>query len=146
MTMSEESKSYSLINLEEWVQDAVNADTTPQEVYDSIVDTVKKNMRYHKACYDSSVKLLGLLRGNKNISVMDGITTETFEGIEIGPITTVSDDLIEGGSASSVHELPTDYYTASMFDLTSPALDDVTINSDGNNIEWERIEKPEGVN
>ena len=44
--MSEESKSYSLTNLEEWVQDAVNADTTPQEVYDSIVDTVKKNMKY----------------------------------------------------------------------------------------------------
>ena len=99
--MSEESKSYSLTNLEEWVQDAINADTTPNEVYDSIVDTVKKNMRYHKACYDSSVKLLGLLRGNKNISVMDGITTETMEGIEIGPITT---DLIGGGSAT-VHEL-----------------------------------------
>ena len=145
MTMSEESKSYSLTNLEEWVQDAVNADTTPQEVYDSIVDTVKKNMKYHKACYDSSVKLLSLLRGKKNISVMDGITTETMEGITIGPNTIVSSDLLESESAS-VHELDTDYYTASMFDLTSPTLDDVTINSDGNNIEWERIEKPEGVN
>ena len=145
MTMSEESKSYSLTNLEEWVQDAVNADTTPQEVYDSIVDTVKKNMKYHKACYDSSVKLLSLLRGKKNISICDGITTETMDGITIGPTTVVSSDLLEGGSAS-VHELDTDYYTASMFDLTSPALDDVTINSDGNNIEWERIEKPEGVN
>jgi len=119
MTMSEESKSYSLTNLEEWVQDAINADTTPNEVYDSIVDTVKKNMRYHKACYDSSVKLLGLLRGNKNISVMDGITTETMEGITIGPITK---DLLEGGS-TIVHELNTDYYTASMFDLTSANLE-----------------------
>ena len=119
--MSEESKSYSLTKLEEWVQDAVNADTTPQEVYDSIIDTVKKNMRYHKACYDSSVKLLGLLRG-KNLSIVDGITTETFEGIEIGPITT---DLIGGGSAS-VHELSNDHYTASMFDLTSPNLDSMT--------------------
>ncbi len=127
MTMSEESKSYSLTNLEEWVQDAVNADTTPQEVYDSIVDTVKKNMKYHKACYDSSVKLLSLLRGKKNISVYDGITTETFEGIEIGPISeahgiTVSDDFM----TDNVHELPTDYYTASMFDLTSANLDSVT--------------------
>jgi len=128
MTMSEESKSYSLTNLEEWVQDAINADTTPNEVYDSIVDTVKKNMRYHKACYDSSVKLLGLLRGNKNISVMDGITTETMDGIQIGPITTVSDEFIGGESASiKVHELPNDYYTASMFDLTSTTLDDITI-------------------
>ena len=125
--MSEESKSYSLTNLEEWVQDAVNADTTPQEVYDSIVDTVKKNMKYHKACYDSSVKLLSLLRGKKNISIYDGITTETFEGIEIGPISeahgiTVSDDFM----TDNVHELPTDYYTASMFDLTSPNLDSVS--------------------
>ena len=142
--MSEESKSYSLTNLEEWIQDAVNADTTPQEVYDSIVDTVKKNMKYHKACYDSSVKLLSLLRGKKNISVYDGITTETFEGIEIGPITVSSDDLIEGGSAS-VHELNTDYYTASMFDLTSPNLDLDSSCSDKDS-EWERIEKPEGVN
>ena len=129
--MTEESKSYSLSNLEDWLEDAINADTSPNEVYDSIIDTVQKNKKYHKACYDSSVKLLGLLRGNKNISVMDGITTETFEGIEIGPIAeahgiTVSDDLIEGGSASSVHELPTDYYTASMFDLTSPNLDSIT--------------------
>ena len=122
MTMSEESKSYSLTNLEEWVQDAINADTTPQEVYESIVDTVKKNMRYHKACYDSSVKLLGLLRGKK-ISVLDGITTETFEGIQIGPLSEagipVSDD-------SNVYPLSTDYYTETMFDLTSPTVDDIT--------------------
>ena len=120
--MTEESKSYSLSNLEDWLEDAINADTTPNEVYDSIVDTVKNNMRNHKACYDSSVKLLGLLRGNKNISVMDGITTETMDGITIGPITK---DLLEGGSAS-VHELNTDYYTSSMFDLTS------TVNLDSN--------------
>ena len=124
MTMSEESKSYSLTNLEEWVQDAINADTTPNEVYDSIVDTVKKNMRYHKACYDSSVKLLGLLRGNKNISVMDGITTETMDGIQIGSMHEIMED---GSSSVKVHELPNDYYTASMFDLTSTTLDDITI-------------------
>tara|TARA_B100001778_G_scaffold310565_1_gene292842 strand:+ start:592 stop:966 length:375 start_codon:yes stop_codon:yes gene_type:complete len=115
MTMTEESKSYSLSNLEDWLEDAINADTTPNEVYDRIVDTVKKNMRYHKACYDSSVKLLGLLRGNKNISVMDGITTETMDGITIGQLT-------EDGSGS-VHELNTDYYNTSMFDLTSTFLD-----------------------
>ena len=118
--MSEESKSYSLTNLEEWVQDAINADTTPNEVYDSIVDTVKKNMRYHKACYDSSVKLLGLLRGNKNISVMDGITTETMEGVTVG-------ESASWATHELPYELPTDYYTASMFDLTSPTLDDITI-------------------
>ena len=113
--MTEESKSYSLSNLEDWLEDAINADTSPNEVYDRIVDTVKKNMKYHKACYDSSVKLLGLLRGNKNISVMDGITTETMDGITIGQLT-------EDGSGS-VHELNTDYYNTSMFDLSSTFLD-----------------------
>ena len=111
--MSEKSESYSLSNLEEWLEDAINSDTTPQEVYDSIVESVKKNMRYHKACYDSSVKLLGLLRGKKNISISDGITTELMEGITVE-------------SSNNVFELPTDYYNTSMFDLTSPVLEDLT--------------------
>jgi len=130
--MSEESKSYSLTNLEEWIQDAVNADTTPQEVYDTIVDTVKKNMKYHKACYDSSVKLLGLLRGNRNISVHDGITTQSIDGVTIGP------------ACADVLELNNDYYTASMFDLTSPNLDNITTCETGNITLCS--EKPEGVN
>ena len=107
MTMSEDLyKSYSLSNLEEWMTDVVDSDASPEEIYESIVDTVKKNMKFHKACYDSSVKLLGLLRGNTNLAVHDGITTVSPEGITVTGIT----------------ELPTDYYNHSMFDLDSPHL------------------------
>jgi len=94
-------KSYSLSNLEEWMSDVVDSDASPEEIYESIVETVKKNMRFHKACYDSSVKLLGLLKGNKNLAVHDGITISSPEGVT---------------------NLPTDYYTNDMFELNSPDL------------------------
>jgi len=126
MTMSEDPyKSYSLSNLEEWMSDVLDSDSSPDEIYESIVDTVKKNMRFHKACYDSSVRLLGLLKGNTNLAVHDGITTETMDGITIGPIAEAH-GITEDGS-TTIHELSTDYYNASMFDLTSPNLDDITI-------------------
>ena len=59
-------KAYSLQELEVWVREAVEADCTPKEIYDSIITTVKNNMKYHRACYRDSVKLLSLLRGSKH--------------------------------------------------------------------------------
>ena len=95
-------KSYSLSNLEEWMTDVLDSDSSAEEIYESITDTVKKNMKFHKACYDSSVRLLGLLKGNTNLAVHDGITISAPEGV-----TTI----------------PSDYYNNGMFDLTSPNLD-----------------------
>ena len=66
MTDNPEYKAYSIKNVEEWLSDAMESGCTPNEIYSSMIDTVKKNMRYHKACYDDSIKLLALLRGNKN--------------------------------------------------------------------------------
>ena len=45
------------------------------------------------------------------------LVIEEHEGFYV-----VRDDLLEGGSAS-VHELNTDYYNTSMFDLSSTFLD-----------------------
>ena len=59
-------KAYSLQEVETWVRESLEADCTPKEIYDSIIDTVKNNMKYHRACYRDSVRLLSLLRGNKN--------------------------------------------------------------------------------
>ena len=59
-------KAYSLQELEVWVREAVEADCTPKEIYNSILTTVKNNMKYHRACYRDSVKLLSLLRGSKH--------------------------------------------------------------------------------
>jgi hypothetical protein len=73
--MTEKSDyNYSLLNLRESLREIMESEITPEEVYDTIVDSVKKNMRYYKACYNDSVRLLALLRGNTNssIEVVDG--------------------------------------------------------------------------
>ena len=73
--MTEKSDyNYSLLNLRESLREIMESEITPEEVYDTIVDSVKKNMRYYKACYNDSVRLLALLRGNTNssIEVLDG--------------------------------------------------------------------------
>jgi len=59
-------KAYSLQEVETWVRESLEADCTPKEIHDSIIETVKNNMKYHRACYRDSVRLLSLLRGNKN--------------------------------------------------------------------------------
>jgi len=82
-------KAYSLQEVETWVRESLEADCTPKEIYDSIIDTVKNNMKYHRACYRDSVKLLSLLRGNRNefevhetfggtvsVETPDGISTD----------------------------------------------------------------------
>ena len=64
--MDNNYKAYSLQEVETWVRESLEADCTPQEIYDSVIETVKNNMKYHRACYRDSVRLLSLLRGNKN--------------------------------------------------------------------------------
>ena len=64
--MDKNYKAYSLQEVDTWVRESLEADCTPKEIYDSIVDTVKNNMKYHGACHRDSVRLLSLLRGNKN--------------------------------------------------------------------------------
>ncbi len=77
--MTEKSDyNYSIENLQDSLREVMIGEFTPQEVYDVITDTVKDNMRYYKACYNDSVKLLALLKGNSNkdIKVIDGEYTE----------------------------------------------------------------------
>ena len=64
---------YPLDQIRQWISDAMESEYTPEEIYDCIITTVKENMRYQKACYNTSVKLLSLLRGNENgLRVIDG--------------------------------------------------------------------------
>ena len=108
MTMSDDTQqAYSLENLKDWVNDAIESECTPKEIYDSIIDTVKENRKYHKVCYDDGTKLLSLLRGHpEGITIVgepEGVTTHLPQGVT---------------------SLPSDYYTSSMIDLTSPCLTD----------------------
>ena len=77
--MTEKSDySYPIQNLQESLREVMAGEYTPQEIHEVIVDTVKDNMRYYRACYNDSVRLLALLRlnTNKDIKVIDGEYTE----------------------------------------------------------------------
>ena len=77
--MTEKSEhNYSIQNLQDSLREVMIGEFTPQEIHEVIVDTVKDNMRYYRACYNDSVKLLALLRlnDNKDIEVIDGEYTE----------------------------------------------------------------------
>ena len=90
--MTEKSEyNYSLLNLQESLREVMEGEFTPQEIHDTIVNSVKNNMRYYKACYNDSVKLLALLRGNTNSSIKvhdnfeeiaPGIKIEKIDGIK----------------------------------------------------------------
>ena len=62
-------KDYTLDTLSAWVDEALSSGYSSNQVYDTIIKSVKKNMKYHKACYDDSVRLLALLRGNTNTDI-----------------------------------------------------------------------------
>ena len=77
--MTEKSEySYSIQNLQQSIGEAMAGEYTPQEIHEVIIDSVKDNMRYYRACYNDSVRLLALLKSNtnKDIKVIDGGYTE----------------------------------------------------------------------
>jgi len=65
-------KKYSLEQLDNWVNDAVNCDDlTPQDIYNTIVKCVDESVEYHKKYYTKSVELLSLLKGNRPVDYID---------------------------------------------------------------------------
>ena len=55
--MSDPQKDYSLQQIEEWIGDAMESGATPKEIHDTIVRTIRKSVKYHKACYDEGKEL-----------------------------------------------------------------------------------------
>ena len=57
-------KQNSLGHLEAWLNDALHSDATSKDVYDSIVNTIKDEIEYHKRCLKRSQDLLVMVKGN----------------------------------------------------------------------------------
>ena len=57
-------KENSLGHLEAWLNDALHSDSTSKEVYDTIVNTIKDEIEYHKRCLKRSQDLLVMVKGN----------------------------------------------------------------------------------
>ena len=59
-------KKYSLEQLDNWVNDALNCeDLTPQDIYDTVVKCVDESVEYHKKHLTKSIELLSLLKGHR---------------------------------------------------------------------------------
>ena len=65
-------KKYSLEQLDNWVNDALNCeDLTPQDIYDTVIKCVDESVEYHKKYLTKSIELLSLLRGNRPVDYVD---------------------------------------------------------------------------
>ena len=53
---------YSLDALDEWIQDSLNSDAEPEEIYDAIVTAIDDNIKYHEACVRASKRLMLLVK------------------------------------------------------------------------------------
>ena len=61
-------KKYSLEQLDNWVNDALNCeDLTPQDIYDTVVKCVDESVEYHKKYLTKSIELLSLLKGQYSV-------------------------------------------------------------------------------
>ena len=79
--MSEDQKIYALKQLEEWIEDALESEATPQEIYDTIIHSVEKFAIYHRACLNHSSRLLSLLEDNIVVGGDDKI--EGYDDFEL---------------------------------------------------------------
>ena len=75
-------KKYSLEQLDNWVNDALNCeDLTQEDIHDTIVKCVDESVEYHKKYLTKSVELLSLLKGNRSVD-FDAVLREKsyYEG------------------------------------------------------------------
>ena len=72
-------KKYSLEQLDNWVNDALNCeDLTPEDIYDTIVNVVDESVEYHKKHLTKSIELLSLLKGHRPVDFDYTVTGEKF--------------------------------------------------------------------
>ena len=74
----DEHEDYSLNMLSDWVKESLESPHTPQQVYETIVRTVREKRDYHETCYNHSKKLLELLKGESTPTLKQ--ETITFSG------------------------------------------------------------------
>ena len=53
-------KNYSLAQLRDSIKDAIISEATPEEIYVTIVSSIRQEVAYHNACIRTSKRLLDL--------------------------------------------------------------------------------------
>ena len=67
--------NYSLTNLQEWIEDALYSEATPEEIYDCIVHTIQRRVIYHKKCMNDSQELLNLIDKVRSTTRPDNVVS-----------------------------------------------------------------------
>ena len=79
----DEYDDYALSMLSDWVKESMESPNTPQQVYETIVRTVREKRDYHQSCYEHSVKLLELLKGGMTPMPEQSVTS--YDGTDTSP-------------------------------------------------------------
>tara|TARA_R100000278_G_C5452056_1_gene157797 strand:- start:47 stop:298 length:252 start_codon:yes stop_codon:yes gene_type:complete len=61
--------NYTLENLKVWIEEALNSEATPEEIYNCIRSTIVSKITQHNIYTQHSRELLSLLSGNRSIKV-----------------------------------------------------------------------------
>ena len=83
MSDKDSNRSYSLANLEDAIEDAITSDCSPEDIYDTIRTTLRRNLTYHRICVRTANEVLRLVHGtehkDKVISLHEQELDETLE-------------------------------------------------------------------
>ena len=83
MNIIDENYDYALSMLSDWVKESMESPNTPNQVYETIVRTVREKRDYHQSCYENSVKLLELLKGGMTPMPEQSVTS--YDGTDTSP-------------------------------------------------------------
>ena len=106
--------NYSLTNLQEWIEDALYSEATPEEIYDCIVNTVQRRVIYHKKCMNDSQELLNLIDKVRSTTRPDNV-------VSISEPLSISDEDVKDVTYSRKDW--DEFWKSEDFILTSPLLD-----------------------
>jgi len=95
------TKHHALTGLQEWIEECLTTDVSPLEIYTTIIETVKRNAKYHEVCASQSRTLIAILKNDIEDNndewrrIEDPNFLENEKNNEDNPLT--YDDMIEKG-------------------------------------------------
>ena len=72
--------NYTLENLKVWIEEALNSEATPEEIYNCIRSTIVSKITQHNIYTQHSRELLSLLSGNRSIKVTGYASSQSKVG------------------------------------------------------------------
>ena len=78
-----QDKNYTLEQLEMWVEEALNSEASPEEIYNCIRSTIVSKITHHNIYLQDSRELLSLLSSNRSMKVRPKIPTRFKVGKDL---------------------------------------------------------------